>query len=218
VRDCYTVLGIIHTRYKPLKGKIKDYIAQPKPNCYQSLHTTVFCEDGEIVEIQIRDKRMHEIAEYGIAAHWYYDEQGKPSYVKIAPKKLSWINELIKWQEEIKDEKTYLETLKIDIFKDQIFVFTPKGDVIELPDGATPVDFAYQIHTEIGDKVSLAYVNDQIVSLDTPLKNGDVVRIVIDKNRKGPNIDWIKFVKTNFARNRIKKYSLKKNASPTANS
>lgn len=206
VADCYAALGVIHSRWKPLKGRIKDFIAQPKPNGYRSLHTTVFCEAGEIIEIQIRTPEMHRAAEFGVAAHWHYTEKGKRSKT-ITEKDLTWMKELAKIQKEIEDHKKFLENLKalkIDFFQNRIFVFTPKGDVIDLPDQATPVDFAYAIHTDIGNKCSAARVNDEQVSLDTPLKSGDIVQIITDKNRKAPNQDWLRFVKTSNARNKIK--------------
>jgi len=203
VAECYTVLGIIHTIFKPLKGRIKDYIAQPKPNGYQSLHTTVFSPDGEIIEVQIRTQEMHEEAEWGIAAHWYYDEKGS-----IVPnKKLKWVKELVKIQKEMDSKEKFLESLeslKIDIFHDRIFVFTPKGDVIDLPENSTPVDFAYYIHTDIGNKCSGTKINEQLAKLDTPLNNGDVVEIIVDKKRKRPSRDWLEFIKTQNARNKLK--------------
>lgn len=201
--DCYAVLGVLHKLWKPLKGRIKDYIAQPKPNGYQSLHTTVFCDAGQIVEFQIRTQAMHDEAEYGIAAHWHYDEHGS----KIPEKQLRWIKELAKVQQEMMKRVHDIEFLKIDYFKNRIFVFTPKGDVIDLPEDATPVDFAYAIHTDLGNSCVGATVNDHMVSLDTPLKNGDVVEIVNDKNRKGPSADWLKFVKTTHARSQIRSHT-----------
>lgn len=205
VADCYAVLGVIHARWKPLKGRIKDYVAQPKPNGYQSIHTTVFADEGNIFEIQIRTQEMHDAAEYGIAAHWVYDEAGKRS--TSSGHKLRWVRELAKIQKEIQDSKKFLEhleTLKVDVFQNRIFVFTPKGDVIELPEHATPVDFAYAIHTEVGNHASGTRVNDQMATLDTPLKSGDVVDIITDKNRKGPSADWLKSVKTHGARTKIR--------------
>lgn len=202
--DCYAALGIVHKYWKPLKGRIKDYIAQPKPNGYRSLHTTVFCDDGEIIEVQIRTEEMHDANEYGIAAHWRYDEAGKKA---IFGKEISWMQELAKIQKEFENKKQFLEgldSLKIDIFKNHIFVFTPKGDVIDLPEDATPVDFAYMIHSDIGDRCAGAVVNEQIAALNTPLKNGDVVHIIINKDRRSPSSDWLKFVKTRGARQKIK--------------
>lgn len=204
VADCYAALGVIHQYWKPLKGRIKDYIAQPKPNNYRSLHTTVFCEDGQIVEFQIRTPEMQYEAEVGIAAHWHYTESQKTSK-KITAKQLDWVQEILKFQGVSRTtDQEYLKVLKLDIFQHRIFVFTPKGDVINLPDGSTPVDFAFHIHSDVGRRCSGARVNDTLVSLDTPLKSGDVVEIVIEKNRKMPSIDWLKFVKTHIARSHIK--------------
>lgn len=197
--DCYGALGIIHQLWKPLKGRIKDYIAQPKPNGYQSLHTTVFCEK-ETVEFQIRTKEMDDDAEYGIAAHWFYDENGS-----ILPKKsLEWMREINSWRKEVEENKKYLDTLKIDVFQNRIFVFTPKGDVIDLPEDSTPIDFAYHIHTDIGNKCVSARINDHIAQLDAKLKSGDMVEVITDPKKKGPNRNWLKFVKTNVAKGRIK--------------
>lgn len=205
VSDCYATLGVIHQRWKPLKGRIKDYIAQPKPNGYQSLHTTVFAEDGEIIEIQIRTPEMHESNEYGAAAHWQYTEAGKRS--RRPDKTLPWMHDIAKIQKEVGDHKEFLEkleTLKLDVFTNRIFVFTPQGDVIDLPEDATPVDFAYAIHTEVGNHCTGARINDEIATLNRPLKSGDVVDIMTDKKRSRPSGDWLKFVKTHNARSKIK--------------
>src|SRR3989338_7710555 len=202
VEECYATLGILHKHWKPVAGRIKDYIANPKPNGYQSLHTTLFCDHGEIVEFQIRTQEMHDVAEYGVAAHWRYKD---PS-VK-ATKHLQWMKELGNLQKELTNKKDFfqqLEMMKIDIFKDRLFVFTPQGDVIDLPEGATAIDFAYAIHTQVGNTTSGAFVNDKKVSLDAELKSGDIVKILTDKNRRGPNPDWIKFAKTHHARSKIK--------------
>lgn len=205
VEKCYLVLGIIHKLWRPLPGRIKDYIALPKPNHYQSLHTTVFCIDGKMTEFQIRTPKMHEEAENGIAAHWAYSEHGKPlAGVKI-DEKLIWIRQLKEWQKEFRGSEEFLDSLKIDFFKDRIFVLTPKGDVMDLPEGATPVDFAYQIHSEIGNQCSGAKVNNKMVSLDHALNNGDVVEILTQRNKK-PSPGWLDFTKTNEARNKIRKY------------
>ena len=203
VADCYAVLGMVHNIWKPIRGRIKDYIAQPKPNGYQSLHTAVFGDDQEIVEIQIRTEKMNDQAEQGIAAHWNYKETVKNKG------ELTWVNELADWLKNIKDNDKFLEGAKIDVFQNRIFVFTPQGDVIDLPDGATPVDFAYHIHTDIGNKCTQAMINSDIVALDHKLKNGDVIQIVTDKNRKGPNPEWLKFVKTRTARQHIESYKNK---------
>jgi len=198
--DCYATLGILHKSWKPLKGRIKDYISQPKANGYQSLHTTVFGNEGEILEFQIRTQEMHDEAEYGIAAHWHYDEKGSTS----KKTEVEWATELAEIQKDLLQKLNDLEAIKVNFLQTRIFVFTPEGDVIDLPDGATPVDFAYHIHTEIGNKCSAAMVNDSYVRLDTELKNGDVVEIVTDKSRKEPNPEWLEFVKTNTAKNHIK--------------
>jgi GTP pyrophosphokinase len=202
VEECYAILGMIHQRWRPLPGRIKDYIAQPKPNGYQSLHTTIFADDKTIVEFQIRTREMHELAEYGIAAHWRYKEDGSRDV-----QNMRWMEELVLIQKELESKKDFLEqleTMKIDIFKDRIFIFTPKGDVIDLPEGATPIDFAYAIHSEIGNKCTSAKVNDVIRNLDITLHSGDIVDIITDKNRRGPNQDWLKFVKTRHAKNKIR--------------
>jgi len=209
VNDCYHAMGLIHSRFKPLSGRIKDYIAQPKPNGYRSLHTTVFGADGRIIEFQIRDVEMHEHAEYGVAAHWRYKE-GDKHEMQLPPEQIKWIKELLEWQKEIKDNNQYLTSLKIDVFQNRIFVFTPKGDVIDLPDNATPVDFAYHIHSDIGDHCSGAKVNEKLVTLDSKLISGDLVEIVVDKNRPGPSEDWLEFVRTNQAKEHIKSYVKRK--------
>lgn len=202
VVECYEALGIVHEICHPLKGRIKDYIASPKPNGYQSIHTTVFSPNGEIIEVQIRTKDMHEEDEYGIAAHWLYKETHRLS--EIDKQKYNWLQQLLEIQKDADTEQDYLESLKIDIFPNQIFVFTPQGDVIELPEDSTPVDFAYKIHTDVGDKCVGAKVNDQITSLNTKLHSGDMVEIFTDKHRKGPSPDWLTFVKTSSARGCIK--------------
>ena len=202
VEDCYAALGVIHQKWHPVPNRIKDYIAQPKPNGYQSLHTTVFCEGGETAEFQIRTEEMHELAEYGVSAHWRYKETGR-----TPPKSLRWMEELVTIQKELANKKDFMEqmeVLKIDVFRDRIFVFTPQGDVIDLPEGATPVDFAFMVHSDVGNKCVAARVNEQMVNLDSPLKSNDVVEIIIDKNRRGPNPDWLKFVKTHHAREHIR--------------
>ncbi len=214
IADCYAALGIIHGRWTPLKGRIKDYIAQPKPNGYRSLHTTVFCDNGEIVEFQIRTQDMHETAEFGIAAHWWYDER-KTSPISgtvtaTEPSSIDWVKQLAEIQHEVSDKQQYmksLEDIKIDIFKDRIFVFTPKGDVIDLPEDSTPVDFAYAIHTDIGNTCTAAKVNDEMSPLHRTLKSGDMVEIITDKNRKGPSADWGAFAKTRHAKAKIRQFA-----------
>jgi GTP pyrophosphokinase len=210
IGDCYAALGVVHGRWTPLKGRIKDYIAQPKPNGYRSLHTTVFCDGGEIVEFQIRTQEMHENAEFGIAAHWWYDEK-KGRAKRVGETTIDWVAQLADIQKEIvADQKQYmrsLEEIKIDLFKDRIFVFTPSGDVIDLPEDSTPVDFAYAIHTDIGNTCSSAKVNDELASLDRSLRSGDIVEIMTDKGRKGPNPDWLKFAKTRHAKSKIRQFA-----------
>jgi len=202
VKTCYETLGVIHKSWKPLPGRIKDYIASPKPNGYQGLHTTVFCFKGKIIEIQVKTKKMHEEAEKGIAAHWAMKERID---LKTQIKKFSWVQQLRDWQSKTLGSKEFLEGLRIDFLTKRIFVFTPKGDVIDLPEEATPVDFAYAIHSDIGSRCAGAKVNGKGAKLSRPLKNGDVVEIIVDKN-KNPSRDWLRFVKTNMARSRIKSF------------
>ncbi len=219
VADCYEALGIVHKKYRPMVGRIKDYISLPKPNGYQSIHTTVFGPEGKIIEVQIRTQKMHDEAEFGIAAHWIYSEKENRSWkklffggkkTKIPLEEISWVNQLRDWQNEIgRDDAEFVEGLKIDFFKNHIFAFTPKGDIIDLPEEATPIDFAYAIHSEIGDKTIGAKVDGKIVSLDYQIRNGQVVEIITSKDRKGPNSDWLNFVKTALAKSHIKR-SLKK--------
>ncbi len=201
--DCYKTLGIIHQIWKPLIGRIKDYIAMPKPNGYQSLHTTVFGPDGNIIEIQIRSAQMHEKAEYGIAAHWHYKKTSSLPDIKNK-QDFAWIHELGKFQDNFKNKKEWSELLKLDFFKDRIFTFTPQGDIHDLPFGATPIDFAYAIHTEVGNTTVGAKVNSKIVKLNYVLKNGDIVEIITSKKSQGPKKDWLKFVKTTKAKDKIK--------------
>jgi GTP diphosphokinase / guanosine-3',5'-bis(diphosphate) 3'-diphosphatase len=203
IAECYATLGAIHQYWKPLSNRFKDYIAKPKPNNYRSLHTTVFCDDGEIVEFQIRSHEMDYEAKYGIAAHWSYDESGKTS--QALTKNLDWLQEILRIQQQTGDNpEEYLNSLKIDVFQNRIFVFTPKGDVINLPEQSTPVDFAYHIHTDVGRRCSGARVNNILSSLNTTLQSGDVVEIITEKNRKKPSPDWLTFVKTHLAKTRIR--------------
>lgn len=217
VRECYAVLGLIHEKWPPLPGRIKDYIAMPKPNGYRSLHTTVIGPEEKIIEFQIRTKEMHDEDEYGIAAHWVYQQNraGEKINHKELTKEISWVQQLKNWQEKIFGGKPspeeMIQAMKIDFFKDRIFAITPRGDVIDLPAGATPVDFAYQIHSEIGNSCVGAKVNNQLVPLNTELKSGDLVEILTQKNKK-PAEDWLKFVKTSIARNHIKTALRTKNA------
>lgn len=208
IEQCYAALGVIHKVWRPVPGLVKDYIALPKPNGYRSLHTTVFGPEGHTVEFQIRTESMHVEAENGIAAHWAYSEKkNTPAYAKhsasFAPRKaLFWIHQLREWQKDFENPDEFLESLKIDFFKNRIFVLSPKGDVFDLPEGATPVDFAYHVHSDIGDSAVGAKVNGKMIALDHPLKNGEVVEILTQKNKK-PSSDWLGFVKTGQARKRI---------------
>ena len=204
VKDCYAVLGIVHSMWKPLPGRFKDYIAMPKPNMYQSLHTTVISDTGEIFEIQIRTYEMHEVAEYGIAAHWKY--KGGKAQGKDVDNKLDWLRQLLEWQKDLKDPKEFIDTLKIDFFDDEVFVFTPNGDVVDLPEGSTPVDFAYRVHTGVGNTCVGAKVDSRIVPLNYKLKNGNIVEIITQKSASGPSRDWLKFVKSPRAKQKIKQW------------
>lgn len=203
VPSCYAALGILHGLYTPLPGRIKDYIAQPKPNGYQSLHTSVFDEQGSVLEFQIRTEQMHEENEYGVAAHWRYKEGGGS---QPRDRHVRWMEELAQIQKELStsDFMQHLNELKLDMFSDRIFVFTPRGDVIDLPEQSTPIDLAYAIHSEIGNKAVQTRINGEIASLDTPLKSGDLCEVIVDRNRQLPNEDWLKFVKTRHAREKIK--------------
>lgn len=204
VKDCYGALGVVHTLWKPLPGRFKDYIAMPKPNMYQSLHTTVIGYKGEIFEVQIRTYEMHKTAEYGIAAHWKYKE----GYSKSTnfDEKLTWLRQLLEWQTDLSDPKDFMDTLKIDFFTDEVFVFTPKGDVINLPEGSTPIDFAYRVHTDVGNKCVGAKVDNRIVPLNYKLQNGNIVEIITSPNSAGPSRDWLNIVKSTQAKNKIKQY------------
>ncbi len=209
IEDCYQTLGVIHGSWKPLPGKIKDYIALPKSNGYQSLHTTVFTGTGGIVEVQIRTETMHIEAEYGVAAHFAYKEKIKLENTDLK-KQYEWVEQMRDTQGEINGTDNFFKSLKIDFFQNRVFVFTPQGDVIDLPEDSTPIDFAYNIHSEIGDTATGAKINGKFLALDTKLKNGDICEVVTAKNAH-PNEKWLKFVKTGIARNRINHY-LKENS------
>jgi GTP pyrophosphokinase len=203
IPECYAVLGEVHALWIPLPDMFTDYIAKPKSNMYQALHTKVVGPRGEPLEVQIRTKEMHRTAEYGVASHWRYKEQSTDTALD---EKLAWVRQLLELQSDAKDSREWLDSLKVDLFKDQVFAFTPKGDVVDLPAGSTPVDFAYRIHTDVGHRCVGARVNGKIVPLNRVFKNGDVVEIVTSKTSQGPSLDWLSFVATTQAKNRIKSY------------
>jgi guanosine-3',5'-bis(diphosphate) 3'-pyrophosphohydrolase len=202
VKDCYGVLGVVHSLWKPLPGRFKDFIAMPKSNGYQSLHTTVISHSGEPIEIQIRTFEMHRVAEFGVAAHWAYKE-GDDGPID---QKLSWLRLLMEWQKEVVDAESFVDAVRVDLFQDEVFVFSPKGDVYNLPKGSTPVDFAYRVHTEVGHRCLGGKVNGRMVPLDYELKNGEIVEILTSKAPHGPSRDWLNFVKSASARERIRKW------------
>ena len=207
VKDCYAALGVVHEMYSPMPGRFKDYIAVPKPNMYQSIHTTLLGEKGTPFEVQIRTWDMHRVAEYGIAAHWAYKEanflgRGKKNVV-VTEDKLAWLRETLEWQKELQDPTQFLENLKTELFEDEVYVFTPKGAIKVLPKGSTPIDFAYSIHTEIGNHMTGCKINSKMVPIITEIKNGDIVEIITSENSKGPSLDWLKFVKSTSAKTKI---------------
>lgn len=215
--NCYETLGIVHKKYRPLVGRIKDYISLPKPNHYQSIHTTIFGPEGKFLEVQIRTKKMHDEAEFGIASHWIYSENRKSftdllfkRRVKVPEQEMIWIRQLREWQKEFEGDNTeFMESLKIDFFKNHIFAFTPLGDIIDLPEDATPIDFAYQVHSEIGNRAMGSKANGKMVPLDYKIKNGDVIEIITSKDPKKPSRDWLKFVRTSNAKGHIRRFMKK---------
>lgn len=207
VKDCYAALGVVHDLYNPMPGRFKDYIAVPKPNMYQSLHNTLIGPKGTPFEVQIRTWDMHRIAEYGIAAHWAYKDasffSGKKANVKVEEDKLAWVRETLEWQSEMQDPEEFMATLKKELFEDEVYIFTPKGAIKVLPKGATPIDFAYQIHEQIGHHMVGCKINSKMMPILTKLKSGDIVEIITSDQSKGPSRDWLKFVKSSGARNKI---------------
>lgn len=214
VVNCYETLGIVHKKYRPLVGRIKDYISLPKPNGYQSIHTTIFGPEGKFLEIQIRTAKMHDEAEFGIAAHWIYSEKKQKlkdlifrrKKPEVLEKDIAWVRQLREWQNELgKDDQEFMESLRIDFFRNHIFAFTPLGDIIDLPEEATPVDFAYRVHSEVGNRTTGAKVNGKLVPLDYQIRNGDVIEIMTSRDRKNPSSDWLRFVRTSNAKSHIRK-------------
>ena len=203
VKDCYAALGAVHAMWTPLPGRFKDYIAMPKPNMYQSLHTTVIGPTGDALEIQIRTWEMHRTSEYGIAAHWRYKEGGKADQFE---NKLSWLRALLEWQKDMRDSRVFMENLKLDLFDSQVFVFSPRGDVYSIPAGGTPLDFAYQVHTDVGNHCVGAKINGRIVPLDYAMRNGDICEILVNKSSGRPSLDWLSIVKTSGAKHKIKQW------------
>ena len=217
VKDCYAALGVVHEMYSPMPGRFKDYIAVPKPNMYQSIHTTLLGENGTPFEVQIRTWDMHRIAEFGIAAHWAYKEanflgKGKKNVI-VTEDKLAWLRETLEWQQDMQDPEQFLENLKTELFEDEVYVFTPKGAIKVLPKGATPIDFAYNIHAEIGNHMTGCKINSKMMPLITELQSGDIIEIITSENSKGPSLDWLKFVKSTTARNKINGWFKKENKS-----
>ena len=210
VKECYEVLGLIHSQFKPIPGRFKDYIAMPKGNMYQSLHTSVIGPRSKPLEVQIRTWKMHQVAEYGIAAHWRYKEKGSQKADNSSDMKFSWMHKLVEYDKEMKNAEDYVKSVKLDLFSDQVFAFTPNGDVLDLPKDATPVDFSYRIHSDVGHKTVGALINGRIVPLSTKLNNGDIVEILTSKT-PAPRLDWLTFVVTKQASQKIKQWFKKNN-------
>ena len=214
VKDCYAALGVVHELYTPMPGRFKDYISVPKPNMYQSLHTTLIGPNGTPFEVQIRTYNMHRVAEFGIAAHWAYKEssflKGKKANVVVTEDKLAWLRESLEWQKDMQDPQEFLKTLKTELFEDEVYVFTPKGEIKTLPKGSTPIDFAYMIHAEVGNKMVGCKINSKMMPIITKLKSGDIVEIITNDNSKGPSRDWLKFVQSTSAKTKIQQW-FKKN-------
>ena len=208
VKDCYAALGVVHDLYNHMPGRFKDYIAVPKPNMYQSIHTTLLGPKGTPFEVQIRTWDMHRVAEFGIAAHWAYKEANKntKSNVTVTEDKLAWIRESLEWQKDMQDPEEFMKTLKTELFEDEVYVFTPKGDIKVLPAGSTPIDFAYNIHAEIGHRMTGCKINNKMMPIVTPLNNGDIVEVITSDNSKGPSRDWLKFVKSSSAKTKIQQW------------
>ena len=210
VKDCYAALGVVHDLYTPMPGRFKDYIAMPKPNMYQSIHTTLIGPKGTPFEVQVRTWDMHQVAEYGIAAHWAYKEannsRNKKSNVVVTDDKLAWLRETLEWQKDMQDPEEFLKTLKTELFEDEVYVFTPKGAIKNLPRGATAIDFAYAIHAEVGHRMVGCKINSKMMPIVTPLKSGDIVEIITADTSKGPSRDWLKIVKSTSAKNKIQQY------------
>lgn len=208
VKDCYAALGVVHELYSPMPGRFKDYIAVPKANMYQSLHTTLLGPKGTPFEVQIRTWEMHRVAEFGIAAHWAYKEAGKDhkANVKVTDDKLAWLRETLEWQKEMQDPEEFLNTLKTELFEDEVYVFTPKGDIKVLPRGSTPIDFAYNIHAQVGHRMTGCKINSKMMPIITKLKNGDIIEIITSDSPKGPSRDWLKFIKSSSAKTKIQQW------------
>jgi len=209
VKDCYAALGVVHENYSPMTGRFKDYIAVPKKNMYQSIHTTLLGTNGTPFEVQIRTEEMHKIAEFGIAAHWAYKEasnKGKKENIVVSDDKLAWLRETLEWQKNTENPNEFLNMLKTELFEDEVYVFTPMGSIKVLPMGATPIDFAYSVHEQVGHRMIGCKINNKMMPIITELESGDIVEIITSDQSKGPSRDWLKFVKSSLAKNRINQW------------